>query len=68
MPKAAKTLDGAECTKEPTVSNETITEWKNYWRFLAQHLKETISTQLRELATSDMMGAMYPNLKALATI
>ena len=65
VPRAAETLDGAECTKEPI---ETIIEWKSYRLFLAQHPKETISTQLQELATNDMMGAIYPNLKALATI
>lgn len=66
--KAAKTLDGVECTKEPVISDETIIEWKNYRRFLAQHPKEKITTQLQELATNEMMGAMYPSLKELATI
>ena len=28
--KAATTLDGADCTKEPIISDETIIEWKNY--------------------------------------
>ena len=66
--KAAKTLAGVECTKEPIVSDETMIEWKNYRRFLAQHPKEKITTQLQELATNDMMEAMYPSLRALATI
>ena len=43
-------------------------EWKKYRRFLAQHLKEKITTQLQELATDNMMEAMYPSLRALATI
>lgn len=68
VPRAAKTLDGVECMKEPLVSDETIIEWKNYRRFLAQHPKDGIGAQLQELATNDMMGAMYPNLKSLATV
>ena len=66
--RAAKTLDGVDCMKEPIVSDETIIEWKNYRRFIAQHPKECIGTQLQELVTNDMMGAMYPNLKSLATV
>ena len=60
VPRAAKTLDGVECTKEPIVSDETIIEWKNYRRFVAQQPKESIGEQLQELVTNDMMGAMYP--------
>lgn len=59
VPRAAKTLDGAECTKEPIVSNETIIEWKNYRRFLAQHPKKTISAQLRELATKGALSTCH---------
>ena len=68
VPKAVKTLEGVECTKEPIVLDETMIEWKNYRCFLAQNPKEKITTQLQELATNDMMGAMYPSLKALVTI
>ena len=68
VPKATKTLDGAEYTKEPIISDETIIEWKNYRRFLAQHSKEKITSQLQELATNEMTGTIYPSLKELATI
>ena len=68
VPRAAKTLDGVECMKEPLVSDETIIEWKNYRRFLAKHPKDGIGAQLQELVTNDMMGAMYPNLKSLGTV
>ena len=67
VPRAAKMLDGVECMKEPLISDETIIEWKNYQSFLAQHPKDAISAQQQELATNDMMGAMYPNLKSLGT-
>ena len=67
-PRAAKTLDGMECIKEPILSDETIIEWKNYRRFVAQQPKESIGEQLQELVTNNMMGAMYPNLKLLATV
>ena len=66
VPRAAKTLDGVECTKEPI--DETIIEWKNYRRFVAQQPKESIGEQFQELVTNDMMGAMYRNLKLLATV
>ena len=40
----------------------------NYRRFVAQQPKESIGEQLQELVTNDMMGAMYHNLKLLATV
>ena len=44
----AKTLAGVECMKKPIVLDETtgMIEWKNYRRFLVQHRKEEITTQL----------------------
>ncbi len=35
--KNAITLAGLECDKEAIVSDEAITEWKNYGRYLAQN-------------------------------
>ncbi len=35
---------------------------------IAQNKKNTILNQLQELTTTELMGAMYPNLKTLASI
>ena len=48
--------------------DETMIEWKNCRLFLAQNPKEKTTTQLEELATNDMMGAMYPSIIALVVI
>lgn len=66
--KPSKGLDGVEYNQEPIISDEVIIEWKNFRRFIAQYPKESLGAQLQELATNDMLGAMYPNLKLLAII
>lgn len=43
MSRAAKRIDGVECTKEPVVLDEIFIERKNYRCFFAQTLKENIS-------------------------
>ena len=66
-------IDGALCNvckkwAHPASSMRSSGGVWNYIRFVAQQPKESIGEQLQELVTNNMMGAMYPNLKLLATV
>ena len=43
-------------------------EWKTYCRYIAQHPKEVVKAQLKELTTNSMLIAMFPNLSVIANI
>ena len=59
---------GTEFEKAGIVSSDLSTEWKTHRQLLIKQLKDDISMQLKELLTSDMLIALFPNVHKLATI
>ena len=64
----ARSLEGIEFEKAAIVSSSLSTEWKMYHHLLIKQPKDDISMQLTELLTNDMLIAVFPNLRKLATI
>lgn len=64
----AKTVIGEQFTMPPTIPSDLSIEWKSFRRYLTKQLKDDLSQQLKELATSDMLQIMCPGLSTLAKI
>ena len=63
--KTAETMQNEEFTRPPLISSEVQTEWKTLRHFLLQKPEEDMRTQLKELASNDMIVTMFPNLNTL---
>lgn len=66
--KSAETVDGEETVKTALVSSEIRTEWKTFRQLLVKQPRDSTTSQLKELATNDMLKAMFPNLQTIASI
>ena len=66
--KSAETMQGNETTKVALISPDIKTEWKTFRRFMAKQPPRNMKLQLKELASNEMLKAMFPNLSTLATI
>ena len=64
----AESVLAEENVKPALVSSDITLEWKMYKRYIAQHPKEDMKAQLKELATNSMLIAMFPNLSFIANI
>ena len=62
----AETVHGVQFVKEGIISLDVRTEWKTYRQLLSKQPKDNLKTQLQELATSDTLIALLPNLHKLA--
>ena len=62
----AETVHGVQFVKEGIISLDVRTEWKMYRQLLSKQPKYNLKTQLQELATSDTLIALLPNLHKLA--
>ena len=66
--RPAETVLGVEVCTPALISCELHTEWKTFHHFLAKKTKDDMKTQLKELATNEMLETMFPNLNRLAKI
>ena len=64
----AETVDGDEYTKEALKSPEIRAEWGTFLSYLSKQQKGTLSSQLTELTTNDMLRMILPNISTLANI
>ena len=61
-------MDGEETVKRAMISTEILTEWKTFRQLLVKRPRDTTASQLKELVSSDMLKAMFPNLHKMASI
>lgn len=66
--KAAKTVGGEQTVRKALISTDVCTEWKTFHNFLTKKPQDDTALQLKELATNQMLIAMFPNLQKLACI
>ena len=66
--KNAETMDGEDTVKSAMISTEICTEWKTFRRLLVKEPQDTTASQLKELVSSNMLKAMFPNLQKIASI
>ena len=66
--KPAETVLGVEVCTPVLISCEIHTEWNTFHHILAKKPKDYMKTQLKELATNEMLETMFPNLNRLAKI
>ena len=59
---------GVKVCMPALISCELHTEWKTFRHFLAKKTKDDMKTQLKELATNEMLETMFLNLNRLAKI
>ena len=64
----AETVDGEETVKRTMISTEILTEWKTFRQLLVKRPRDTTASQLKELVSSYMLKAMFPNLHKMASI
>jgi hypothetical protein len=64
----ALTTHGEETVKTAIISSEIRTEWKTFRHLLVKKPQGSAALQLKELATSEMLTAMFPNLHKIASI
>ena len=63
----AETVDGEEMVKRAIIYTEILTEWKTFRHLLVKRPCGTTASQLKELVSSDMLKAMFPNLHKMAS-
>ena len=63
-----ETVDDEETMKRAMICTEILTEWKTFHQLLVKRSCDTTASQLKELVSSDMLKAMFPNLHKIASI
>ena len=66
--RPAETVLGVDVCTPTLISSELHTEWKTFRHFLAKKPKNDMKTQLKELASNEMLETMFPNLSTLSKI
>ncbi len=64
----AETVLGEEVVKPALISHELHTEWKTFRHYLAKIQEDDMKTQLKELASNEMLETMFANLNTLSSI